>query len=232
MVRQKGEGTANCYVVSDNGDIQDLVVTVKGNGEDGLIADGKPLVDQKPYISPAYAKVIWETAEGLVTLQGADNTGKTMVNEDGIVKYQINLEPKDPESNIKDGEGGNALIGAFDESDELLWSWHLWVCPDMDTNGDGIVGADELEKHLQKWSTGYQFLDRNLGALSNKPGLTSLGLLYQWGRKDPFIGAGEITENAKRMYTWNLEEGGKLNFPWNSDAGVLSVEAARKARQP
>ena len=229
MVRQKGEGTANCYVVSDNGDIQDLVVTVKGNGEDGLIADSKPLVDQKPYISPAYAKVIWETAEGLVTLQGADNTGKTMVNEDGIVKYQINLEPKDPESNIKDGEGGNALIGAFDESDELLWSWHLWVCPDMDTNGDGIVGADELEKHLQKWSTGYQFLDRNLGALSNKPGLTSLGLLYQWGRKDPFIGAGEITENAKRMYTWNLEEGGKLNFPWNSDAGVLSVEAARKA---
>lgn len=225
MVRQKGEGTANCYVVSDNGDIQDLVVTVKGNGEDGLIADGKPLVDQEPYISPAYAKVIWETAEGLVTLQGADKiTRKAMVKEDGIVKYKINLEPKDPKSNIKDGEGGNALIGAFDKDNELLWSWHLWVCPDMDTNGDGIVGADELEKHLQEWSTGYQFLDRNLGALSNKPGLTSLGLLYQWGRKDPFIGAGEITENAKRMYTWNLE-----NFPWNSDAGVLSVEAARKA---
>lgn len=226
MVRQKGEGTANCYVVSGKGDyIQDLVVTVKGNGEDGLIADGKPLVDQEPYISPAYAKVIWETAEGLVTLQGADKiTRKAMVKEDGIVKYKINLEPKDPKSNIKDGEGGNALIGAFDKDNELLWSWHLWVCPDMDTDGDGIVGADELEKHLQKWSTGYQFLDRNLGALSNKPGLTSLGLLYQWGRKDPFIGAGEITKNAKRMYTWNLE-----NFPWNSDAGVLSVEAARKA---
>ena len=36
-------------------------------------------------------------------------------------------------------------------------------------------------------------MDRNLGATSSTPGeVTSLGLLYQWGRKDPFIGSSMI----------------------------------------
>lgn len=228
MVRQRGKGTANCYIVSDNGHqmVQDLVVTVKGNGEDGLIADGKPLHDQDPNIAPAYAKVIWETAEGLVQLEKRTDDGRAQVNENGIVQYTINLDKQNADLNIA---GGNALIGAFDAKDHLLWSWHLWVCPELDTNGDGYIevtkeGDDELKPHLQEWSTGYTFMDRNLGALSNRPGLASLGLLYQWGRKDPFIGVGKIEENAKRMNTENL-----TGFSWQTSEGALSVEEAQTA---
>ena len=49
--------------------------TVKGNGEDGMISDGKPLADQEPNIAPADVKIIWETAAGLVKLE--TENGKT-----------------------------------------------------------------------------------------------------------------------------------------------------------
>ena len=226
MVRQKGKGTANCYVVSDDGTHiwQDLPVTVKGNGEDGMISDGKPLADQEPNIAPADVKIIWETAAGLVKLE--TKNGKTKISEDGIVRYQIDLSKRNSNiagSNQPNLKGGNALIGAFDANGVLLWSWHLWICPDMDNNGNGIVDAGEIASHLELWSTGYTFMDRNLGALSPKPGLASLGLLYQWGRKDPFIGAGAIAENASRMTTSNLN-----GFPWGSRTN-MSVEDAKKA---
>ena len=48
-------------------------------------------------------------------------------------------------------------------------------------------------------------MDRNLGATSATPGdVGALGLLYQWGRKDPFLGGGSISSNtvAKSTGTW------------------------------
>lgn len=227
MVRQKGKGTANCYIVSDDGThmLQDLIVTVKGNGEEGLISDGKPLNDQNPYISPTDVKVIWETAEGLVTII-KNSDGKAKISDDGIIQYKIDLSKKNTniENSNQNIRGGNALIGAFD-GNELIWSWHLWICPDMDQDGKGVIEDTETysEIKLEEWSTGYSFMDRNLGALSNKPGLASLGLLYQWGRKDPFIGVGKITEEAERMYTKNLS-----GYDWKSQ-GSMSVEDARKS---
>lgn len=235
MVRQRGKGTANCYIVSDNGKKikQDLVVTVKGNGEEGLTADGSPLVDQNPNIAPTTVKIIWETAAGLVTL--VPNDDGSLINEDGIVHYYIDLSKQNSDiavSNQNKLKGGNALVGAFDADGKLLWSWHLWVCPDLDTNGDGFIEVKEdpdiqdeigAGNHLEEWSTGYTFMDRNLGALSNKPGLASLGLLYQWGRKDPFIGVGKIKEEADPMHT-EIYNG----FSWGSKA-TMSVDEARLA---
>ena len=48
-------------------------------------------------------------------------------------------------------------------------------------------------------------MDRNLGATSATPGdVGALGLLYQWGRKDPFLGSASISSNsiAKSTITW------------------------------
>jgi uncharacterized protein (TIGR02145 family) len=50
-------------------------------------------------------------------------------------------------------------------------------------------------------------MDRNLGATSATPGdVGALGLLYQWGRKDPFLGSSSIhydyMEIAKSTTTW------------------------------
>lgn len=76
---------------------------------------------------------------------------------------------------------GNALIGAYDAEDNLLWSWHIWSC-NYDPEADAVV-----------WQNGYRMMNRNLGALdnaneTNDQKFASYGLFYQWGRKDPFVG--------------------------------------------
>lgn len=73
---------------------------------------------------------------------------------------------------VKPGSAsGNALV-AIKSGNTILWSWHIWV---TDYNPVPI-------------GTG-KFMDRNLGAIGNTPGeVGTMGLLYQWGRKDPFPG--------------------------------------------
>ena len=71
------------------------------------------------------------------------------------------------------GRSGNALIAALDEAGIIIWSWHIW-----------FLGEEIAEL---KTSGGVIVMDRNLGATSLDPELPeSHGLLYQWGRKDPF----------------------------------------------
>lgn len=69
---------------------------------------------------------------------------------------------------------GNAVIAAKDAQGTILWSWHIWFTDDphqqIFINNAGVM------------------MDRNLGATSDVPGdICSIGLVYQWGRKDPFI---------------------------------------------
>ena len=86
---------------------------------------------------------------------------------------------------------GNAVIAAKDASGKILWSWHIWL-------------TDEPEGQVYYNNAG-TMMDRNLGATSATPGdVGALGLLYQWGRKDPFLGSSSISENieAKSSITW------------------------------
>lgn len=71
---------------------------------------------------------------------------------------------------------GNALIAATDASGDIIWSWHIWF-------------PKNAPKGLA-CKTGDVMMEYNIGALSdNCKALESYGLLYQWGRKDPFPGA-------------------------------------------
>ncbi len=142
--------------------------------------------------------LIWETSDGLVTVEW-DDAAQELFAKTGCVKYTVNNvrmytpDGQSPQTGywsgsvFDEGNGGNALIGAFDLNNQLLWSWHVWVVPDY---FDGVK--------TELWGTGYEFMDRNLGAYSNLPGSKSFGLLYQWGRKDPFIGA--YREDRERDY--------------------------------
>lgn len=86
---------------------------------------------------------------------------------------------------------GNAVIAVKDASGTVLWSWHIWL-------------TDEPNRHTYNNNAGIM-MDRNLGATSAIPGdVGALGLLYQWGRKDPFLGSSSInsTAEAKSTITW------------------------------
>ena len=86
---------------------------------------------------------------------------------------------------------GNAVIAAKDASGTILWSWHIWL-------------TDQPEEQVYYNDAG-TMMDRNLGATSAIPGdVGALGLLYQWGRKDPFLGSSSISSStlAKSTGTW------------------------------
>jgi uncharacterized protein (TIGR02145 family) len=86
---------------------------------------------------------------------------------------------------------GNAVIAAKDANGTILWSWHIWL-------------TDEPEGQVYYNNAG-TMMDRNLGATSATPGdVGALGLLYQWGRKDPFLGSSSISSDveAKSTITW------------------------------
>ncbi|MBR1632311.1 MAG: hypothetical protein IJ686_00955 [Bacteroidales bacterium] len=91
------------------------------------------------------------------------------------------------------GLPGNAVIAAKDAGGDIVWSWHIWSSPaaPMDQAYYNTAGTKV-----------FTMLDRNLGATSITPGsVGSLGLLYQWGRKDPFLGSSSITEGVRAAST-------------------------------
>ena len=86
---------------------------------------------------------------------------------------------------------GNAVIAAKNSSGDILWSWHIWL-------------TDQPEEQVYYNNAG-TMMDRNLGATSATPGdVGALGLLYQWGRKDPFLGSSNISDevDAKSTVSW------------------------------
>ena len=90
---------------------------------------------------------------------------------------------------------GNALIAALDGSGKIIWSWHIWFPEDEPA---------ELDVESGETIMGY-----NLGAMhSRNDHIGSYGLLYQWGRKDPFPGSplmhdGSITTVGVPVYDIN-----------------------------
>lgn len=104
---------------------------------------------------------------------------------------------------------GNAVVAAKDAAGNILWSWHLWFtdAPQSQTyyNNAGIV------------------MDRNLGATSATPGeVGAIGLLYQWGRKDPFLGSSSISTASKAAST--LEWPSAVSS--NSEYGTIDYATA------
>ena len=106
---------------------------------------------------------------------------------------------------------GNALIAAKDAQGNILWSWHIWL-------------TDEPQAQTYDKGAGVM-MDRNLGATSTASGeVTALGLLYQWGRKDPFMGSDAIKGSssaaniARSTHAWPT--------PVASDASTGTIEFA------
>ena len=124
-------------------------------------------------LATARLGIIWQSASELVQhLHFDGQKGSFYIGAD-----------KDDATRIKEG---NALIGAYDAHDKLLWSWHIWVA-DFDPEAQPLVLNDRT------------LMARNLGARTESHAtaaekLASYGLYYQWGRKEPFIGP--LTYNA------------------------------------
>jgi len=168
---------ANCFVISSYGS-QLFLAKYKGNST----------IDEVGEI--ASAEVLWESFGTDVT----PNVGDVVSNvsySNGIVKFKANAD-------------GNAVIAVKDASNNILWSWHIWVCKDFDP-------ASTAQVYNNNAGT---MMDRNLGATSATPGdVHALGLLYQWGRKDPFLSGSSISSGsiAASTLSWPSPVGSNLS---------------------
>lgn len=137
-------------------------------------------------ISPVGAELVWQTVKGSVSNISLDL-------EDGVpyVSFDVNLAR------------GNALIAVLNEQDEIEWSWHIW----MPAEEVMIIAAD----------SGYEVMNMNLGAVNNVPGdAGSYGMLYQWGRKDPFPASASLTGDTSTISAPMYNEAGSYVFITNS----------------
>ena len=110
-------------------------------------------------------EVLWETFGTDVMPNVGDLIASTGY-QDGYIYF----------STAENFNNGNASIAARNSKDVILWSWHIW-CSEEGWND-----------HVYANNAG-TMMDRNLGATSATPGdVGTFGLMYQWGRKDPFLG--------------------------------------------
>ena len=112
------------------------------------------------------------SAQGTAELlwETTDGLISELVLSDGIVSF-----------NTSAGKG-NALIAVKDQQGRIMWSWHIW-CTDLP--------ADQVYM-ANKYGNSYTFMDRSLGATSALDDTGSLGMSYQWGRKDPIPGSSKF----------------------------------------
>ena len=132
-------------------------------------------------------ELLWEDAVGLV------DSVFTLTKDEIYVSLAKELQ-------------GNAVVAAKDAEGTILWSWHIWVSQEDPTANLMPYTYTPAEGESQS----FQFMDRNLGAMSSELGTAAVnGCFYQWGRKDPFPGPnydgtikaiynskGEVTEIA------------------------------------
>lgn len=122
----------------------------------------------------ASAAILWETF-GTDTAPELFDLISGFCYNDGYIAFQTADTFKE----------GNAVIAAKDANDNILWSWHIWF-------------TDQPQSHVYNNNAG-TMMDRNLGATSATVG--AFGLLYQWGRKDPFLGSSSISYGIKAKST-------------------------------
>ena len=194
--------TANSYIVSEAGYYK--FRAVKGNGTEAVGSAS----DKDPEGTPTTAVVLWETFGTDRAPQKGDLVKADVEYTDGYVYF----------STADTYQEGNAVIAVIDdkgtestEDDVILWSWHIWL-------------TDQPAEHVYNNSAG-TMMDRNLGATSATPGdVAALGLLYQWGRKDPFLGSSSTSSSTVALST--------ITWPSPVQVSTLPVDATYHIANP
>ena len=161
-------GTANCYIIKPSANEHyKFPATVRGNGR----ADLGGISRNIPEGQIASAEIVWSSL-GTTTAPAEGDLITGLKYKNGYVYFSIPYGASQ--------KTGNVVVAVKDGAGNILWSWHLWK--------GGTANA-------QTFASGAIFMDRNLGALATRSAAVSegtsqdYGLLFQWGRKDPFLNA-------------------------------------------
>lgn len=194
--------SSNCFIVTPGTTLSfEPYYRVEEGGQYGEDAD---IFKYSTYLDPtgedeskkiSYVQILWQTEDAI-----GDNTEGTKV------RFSPNANPLHSKIYVETNKEGNALIGAFNSNDEIIWSWHIWITANKPHEKPIVYYTYKWDsngiKSNETREAGFGVMSCNLGALSNNPDNYSNwsqvakthGMLYQWGRKDPFPPM--ITENS------------------------------------
>ena len=225
-----GQSTANCYVIHNPGTYKFPTVygNSRKNGADNpasytssktstnilkkfIKADGNAI--DKPEIDGiANACLIWQDTQDLISNISFDSANQ-------YVKFEVN------KATI---HNGNAIIAVRDNSNTILWSWHIWVTEE-DLTPVEIENYQHFKYNILPVNLGWCGLNAEVYAQrevkirikqQNSSKTVDLAFnqkghsegdrkngnnpYYQWGRKDPMLPGDGITEGDgkdKTCYT-------------------------------
>lgn len=223
--------TANCYIIN-GGDASNANKVFKFKAVRGNSSANVGAISS--------VEVLWETYN-----DATDVTPNSVIaavdydKQDSNDYYEICFKMP---ATLK---AGNAVIAAKNAGGNILWSWHIWVPSSAITSSDYGFEAE-------------QWMDRNLGALCVAEATTealvnplSIGLFYNWGRKDPFPapasfdgtaattsgsfimdGAQMTVANSYNNPTTFVSTGADANYPWTTDDSSSLWGASKTINDP
>ena len=201
--------TANCFMVAPGGGFCFDPLVYQSDGTEKTNETLKGWCQGGGIVK---VKLLWQTKEdgdigepvmgivnsaedhtNIVDIKRTDGTavGQNPVTDKGQCRIYCRVAPGTT--------GGSGVIAAYDSSDKILWSWHVWVT-DYHPDAMGNVDVQEpLTKRKLKFTYGNHsdqrpMMDRDLGAMAGYAKAPTLdvekfkahGFQYQWGRKDPY----------------------------------------------
>ena len=236
--------TANSYVVAESG-FYEFKADVRGNGVTNLnVVSGDTFVNRDfdagmgASISDIdHVEVLWwqgnlrQDAGWNQWLEWVDSgPGQEEIEQNCPVRVLDDGKLADGKVllyvTVNERTIGNVGLAAYDRNDRILWSWHIWIQPEISL----IPFGD------------YTLMDRNLGATySPTPGtdesfgadkiFAGMGLYYQWGRKDPFFQPGAFSGSSTNTSTqpWLYKEKGQWRIMRNNIIGSKNTISASAA---
>jgi len=191
--------SSNCFVLKENEVLKfEPYNRIEKGGDYNISTYLNPEVDE---LKIDKMEIIWQTKDCI-----GDNTNGDLVKLLGTDADGIHRKVY-----VKAGKEGNALIAARNSKKEIIWSWHIWV-----TNNEPDNLANAIVYTTYPWDesgihgglnapriVGYSVMPCNLGALAFRSDdqsdyclprgtrfddtqIKTFGMVYQWGRKDPF----------------------------------------------
>lgn len=155
--------SANCYIVDASND-ENKDAVFKFRAYQGNSSTGVGTINSVSLLWETYNNAETVTANSVIAAVDYDKQA-------GKDYYEITFKMP---STL---HAGNALIAAKDSEGTILWSWHIWVPETVIAQNTYGISTPEM-------------MDRNLGALriatAGEKDIQAVGMLYQWGRKDPF----------------------------------------------
>ena len=180
-------GEANCVVITPGEDVSEVTFNITPY----YTFDKSLAVDKMQPVKNASGDVYCEEGLTLDRIWGI----KTAYNKLDAASVLPEFSLDGNKATIKGGKSsGNALLALKDSKGTILWSWHIW-------------SVDCLKDQAYTSCTGTPtFHNINLGATRNQPGnQNSIGLYYQYGRKDPFVISKSSTIVTSKPYLSQIE---------------------------